>query len=65
MWATDAVDAPMPLNKAHRVPGHVEIDDISALLEVDTLGQHIGCYENVIEVRIASRGASVDVGAKP
>jgi len=41
MQTTDAIDAPVPLNKPHWVPGHVQINDIVALLNVYALGQHV------------------------
>src|SRR5262249_30102075 len=53
--AADAVDAPVPLNKAHRIPGHVQIDDIPALLEVDTFCQYVSCHASVIKIIVATR----------
>lgn len=55
MRAADAVDAAMPLDKAHWIPRHVEIDDMTALLEVHTLGQHVGRNEDVVEIGVLTR----------
>src|SRR4051812_36566507 len=56
MWASDAVNASMPLNKAHRIPGNVEIDNIPALLKVDALGQHVGSHKDVETIGVPARG---------
>ena len=55
MQTTDAIDAPVPLNKPHWVPGHVQINDIAALLKVYALGQHVRRDEDVVEVSVAPR----------
>ena len=42
MGAANAIDSSMALDKAHWVPGKIEVDYVAALLEVHTLRQHVG-----------------------
>ena len=42
MARADAVDAPVALDQAHRVPRQVVVDDVAGLLQVDALGQDVG-----------------------
>ena len=48
----DAVDAPVTLHQAHRVPRQVVVDDVACLLQVHALGQHIGGNHNVVQVAV-------------
>ena len=43
----DAVDAAVALDKPHRVPWKVVVDDVAGLLEVHALGQHVRGQEQV------------------
>jgi hypothetical protein len=51
---SDAINAPVPLNEPHRIPGNIQVDDVAALLKVDALSQYVSCYENVVEVGVTS-----------
>ena len=53
--AADAVDAAVPLHQPHRVPRHVEIDDVPALLKVYAFCQHVGGDQEVVAVRVLPR----------
>ena len=50
VWAADAVDTAVPLHQTHRVPRQVVVDDVAALLQVQALGQHVGCQQDVVLV---------------
>ena len=50
MRAADAVDAAVALHQPHRVPRHVEVDDVAALLQVHALRQHVGRDYEIVKV---------------
>jgi hypothetical protein len=54
MWAADAVDTSMPLDKPHGVPWRVEIDDVPGMLEIDALRKHIGCHQDIEPILVAA-----------
>jgi hypothetical protein len=45
--AADPIDAAVPLHETHRIPRHVVIHDVPALLEVHALGQHVSRDEHI------------------
>lgn len=50
MFRTDAINATVALDQPHGIPWQVVVDDMARLLEVDALGQHVGCDEDVVPV---------------
>ena len=48
MGTPDPVDPPVTLDKAHRIPRQIEVDDVAALLEVHPFGKHI-CRDQKVE----------------
>ena len=56
MFAANAVNAAMPLYQPHGVPRQVVVHDATGLLQVDTLGQHVGGeqqVEAILRLRLA------------
>jgi hypothetical protein len=51
----DPVDAPMALDKPHRVPWNIQIDDVAALLKIDALGEHVRSAPATNRMAFASR----------
>ena len=44
----NAVDPTVPLHQPHRIPWHVEVDDMAALLEVHSLRQNVRSDQEIV-----------------